>query len=162
MGFWQKEWEFTIEEHWWLECKIPKATFEQLAADIRRNQCHRLTLGIELAPMLVDDEYAPPSFPVTFGVFRMGEHDGGYGQGWLTNVSWRASTVKRRRPIPRGEESLSEEIEPSPETIAPIAPALEESLTILNNQISALAQSTRRGFTYAIVILIVVALIALR
>lgn len=160
VGFMEASEEIGNTDTWWIDGKLPQTTFDALAVDLRTGNCHSLRLCIELVPSLVDSEYAPPNVPVTFGIFRLGTFGTPMAHGWVRTITWRENRDEDRevsvKPLENADE-LSES-EPAPEATVPSI-QIEESFTTLSSQISALAQSTRRGFLFVFVILVIVVLL---
>ena len=83
VGFMEKDWELGISDTWFLECFAPMPVVRQLTSDLRNGFAQLLDVYVELAPTLTDDEHAPPSVSVTFGVLK------GSSSGWLNSLHWR-------------------------------------------------------------------------
>lgn len=71
---------------WNVEAFVPQDVFAAFADDIVGGRCSGVNIGMELAPTLVDSEYAEHSDPVVFGVLDFDKY--GPTDGWTTYLGW--------------------------------------------------------------------------
>ena len=81
IGFVEADFEINSESFWFMEAEVPKEVLAAVDHDISANRCTKLSLHLNIRPRLADDQYAPPRYPVTFGVM-------GVARGWVEHMSW--------------------------------------------------------------------------
>lgn len=83
-------WEIGTKGGWFLDCAVPANVFNQLEAEVQSNLACNLRLGIKWIAGLVQDKYAPPSFPTSWGLFRVpGQTTPDPLYGHVTLITWR-------------------------------------------------------------------------
>lgn len=71
--FTRGDWEVGAKGGWSMECMLPPIVLKQLEEDLIAQRTQHIRLGIDWISGLVRDEHAPPSFPTTWGIFKLEE-----------------------------------------------------------------------------------------
>jgi hypothetical protein len=90
LSFTSEDWELGNKACWWIECKVPPSVLKELESEIIAQRARDLHIGVSWVAGLVDDEHAPPSIPVTWGLFAIDKWPEPL-RGHLTYIEWHAS-----------------------------------------------------------------------
>jgi hypothetical protein len=88
IGFSKADWEIGTKNEWWMECRVPRSTYDEIVKDLLGGRAEQLTCAITLAPPFTDQYHAPPSVSVTLGLLKERKYDSGTARGWLDSVGW--------------------------------------------------------------------------
>lgn len=85
----EKDKEIGFDEHWSIECAVLPSVLPQLVDDTISRRAAELRIGISWVGGLIQDKYAPPSVPTTWGLMARDNSGGSEAlHGHITNVSW--------------------------------------------------------------------------
>ena len=150
--FRKADWTFGNENEWLLHGDVPQAALAALAEDIDSSATTSFRLSFTLVPTLVDDRYAPPSVPVTFGILRLGPHSSGSSYGWIDDLTWDAGPVARQLPPPEHEGQADDQ---TSEAIL-LSRLNATVLADIQREIGRLATETRTGFILVFISLLLI------
>ena len=161
LSFSKADWELGRGDEWNLSCEVPKIVFDTLVSDHLHGRCRTLSISLTLSPTLVSDEYAPPSVPVTFGILRLGKHDGGTGRGWVEHLSWESMDKPQLEAMAGSAHTTDNDSanQEPPEISAAVQQSLQESIRNLNKEILSLVSTTRKGFVFVLLLILLIKII---
>ncbi|CAN7779298.1 hypothetical protein LJR296_007887 [Cupriavidus necator] len=64
LGFNRADWEIGNDAEWWVECEILPETLSAITSAVESGALKRMSVGLTLKRIYVDDRYAPPSITV--------------------------------------------------------------------------------------------------
>ena len=132
------DWESGDKGGWLIECAIPPSVLAQFETELLAQRVHELYLGIEWDAGLVRDEYAPPGFSTSWGLFTIGERQTPEPlRGHVKLIRWNVSNELaaldqpvRQEQLQTQQRNIEDEVERLGKTLAGHMRALTRNCVI--------------------------------
>lgn len=150
LGYTEKDWEIGNKSEWWLEALVPEFVMSQLEQDISLGLVKDVHVGIEWIAGLVDDQYAPPSVSLTWGLLKEDNDSPESLKGYVTSVGWNIASTSNDSDTGNIEYKDEEEIE----TIASPDPT-KQSIILLCQAVTALSNRITSAFVITAILIVI-------
>jgi hypothetical protein len=92
------DWELGTRPSWWIECMVPPEVLSKIEDEITAKTVSSIYMGVKWEAGLVFDRHAPPSFPTTWGMFRLGaDRSPELMQGHVSLVKWSPTSHEKEK-----------------------------------------------------------------